>query len=128
MILVDTVCPSCKAKQIDLYIEAGHYPLCECGAQTERLWSFRGSLRKDSIEGGLVIHHGLCNEDGSPRTYYSQSEIDRECAKRGLMRWTDVYTEDKTRDARERADWLQSSEAKRAKRDRDEARRAGVRI
>jgi len=82
------------------------------------------TVRPDSIPGGLVIEHGLCNEDGSPRTYYSHSEITRECQKRGLMRWSDVYTEDKTKDARVRADWYQSSEAKRAKAQRDEARRA----
>ena len=81
---------------------------------------------QDSIEGGLDIHHGLCNEDGTPRTYYSQSEIDLECQKRGLVRWTDCHTEDKTKDARVRMDWLQSSEAKKQKAERDEMRRAGV--
>lgn len=80
-------------------------------------------VRPDSIPGGMVIEHGLCNEDGSPRTYYSQTEITRECEKRGLLRWTDVYDSRKTKDADVRADWLQSSEAKRAKVLRDEARR-----
>ena len=80
------------------------------------------TVRPDSIPGGRVIEHGLCNEDGSPRTYYSESEITRECEKRGLMRWSDMHTEDKTKDARVRADWLQSGEAKRAKAQRDEAR------
>jgi hypothetical protein len=37
--------------------------------------------------------------------------------------WTDVYTEDRTKDARVHDDWLQSGEAQRAKRDRDDARR-----
>ncbi len=77
---------------------------------------------QDSIEGGLVIEHGLCNHDGTPRTYYSQSEIDRECKARGLMRWTDMHTAAKTKDGDVRADWLRSGEAQRAKRDRDEAR------
>lgn len=81
------------------------------------------AVRPDSIPGGLVIEHGLCHEDGTPRTYYSHSEITLECQKRGLMRWTDVYTEDKTKAARVRADWYQSGEAKRAKAQRDEARK-----
>ena len=85
-------------------------------------------VRPDSIPGGLVIEHGLCHEDGSPRTYYSQSEITRECQKRGLVRWTDVYEARKTKDADVRADWLRGSEAKRAKALRDDARRAGVRV
>lgn len=84
-------------------------------------------VRDDSIPGGLTIEHGLCHEDGTPRTYYSHSEIALECQKRGLTKWTDVYTEDKTKDARVRMDWLQSSEAKRQKAERDEMRRAGVR-
>jgi hypothetical protein len=46
-----------------------------------------------------------------------------ECQKRDLVKWTDVYTEDRTKDARVKADWQQSGEAQRAKRDRDEARR-----
>lgn len=84
-------------------------------------------VRPDAIPGGLVIEHGLCNEDGTPRTYYSRSEMRLECQKRGLIPWSDIHTEDKTKDARVRADWLQSSEAKRAKALRDEARREKTR-
>lgn len=82
---------------------------------------------QDSIEGGLEIAHGLCNEDGTPKTYYSRSEIRRACEVKGLIPWTDVYTEDRTKDARVRDDWQRSGEAQRAKRDRDEMRRAGIR-
>ncbi len=85
-------------------------------------------VRPDDIPGGLTIEHGLCNEDGTPRTYYSQSEITAECKRRGLVRWTDCWTEDKTKDARVRMDWLQSSEAKRQKAERDERRAAGERV
>lgn len=38
----------------------------------------------DEIPGGISIEHGLCNLDGSPRTYYSHSEIRAEAARRGL--------------------------------------------
>lgn len=81
---------------------------------------------QDSIEGGLVIEHGLCNPDGTPRTYYSRSEMRRAAAERGLTPWTDIHTEDKTKDARVRMDWYQSGEAQRQKRDRDEQRREGT--
>lgn len=80
------------------------------------------ALVDDSIPGGLEIHHGLCHEDGTPRTYYSRSEITLECQKRGLVRWTDVYSEDKTKDARIRADWQRSGEALKARAMRVEAR------
>lgn len=81
----------------------------------------------DDIPGGIEIAHGLCNADGTPRRYDSRSAIRQEAAARGLMQWSEMYTEDRTKDARVHADWLQSGEAKRAKRDRDEMRRAGVR-
>lgn len=89
--------------------------------------AFGVTMRPDEIPGGLVIEHGLCNEDGSPRTYYSRSEIRLECQKRGLTPWSDIYSEDKTKDARIRMDWMQGSEAKRQKADRDEMRRMGIR-
>lgn len=83
-------------------------------------------VRPDDIPGGLVVEHGLCHPDGTPRTYYSRSEMRREAAERGLVAWTDIHTEDKTKDARVRMDWYASGEAQRQKRDRDEQRREGV--
>ncbi len=38
----------------------------------------------DDIPGGIDIRHGLCNSDGSPRRYYSKTEIRAEAARRGL--------------------------------------------
>jgi hypothetical protein len=77
---------------------------------------------QDSIEGGLVIEHGLCNPDGSPRTYYSRTEIREACKARGLVPWTDIHTEDKTKPAIERGEWLKSAEAQRERRGRVEMR------
>lgn len=39
----------------------------------------------DEIPGGVLIKHGICNEDGTPRRYDSKTEIRREAAKRGLV-------------------------------------------
>lgn len=120
---VDTICPACEAVSLDRYVDGTDYPLCSCGTQTEWLPSFSGTMRQDTIEGGVLIFHGLCNEDGTPRRFNSRSEIRQACAVKNLVPWTDVYTEDRTKDARVHADWLQSGEAKRAKQHRDEARR-----
>lgn len=79
-------------------------------------------VRPDDIPGGVLMYHGLCNEDGSPRRYDSRSAINLEAQKRGLMAWTDKYEESRTKDARVHDDWLKSGEAQRAKRHRDEAR------
>lgn len=80
-------------------------------------------VRPDSIPGGTLIHHGLCNADGTPRRFDSHSEIRTACAVKGLTPWTEVYTEDRTKDARVHDDWLKSGEAQRARRDRDDVRR-----
>jgi hypothetical protein len=38
----------------------------------------------DDIPGGVWIKHGICNEDGTPRKYYSKSEMAAEAKRRGL--------------------------------------------
>ena len=76
----------------------------------------------DDIPGGIQIAHGLCHTDGTPRRFDSRSAIRREAAARGLIEWGQVYTEDRTKDARVHDDWLQSGEAQRARRERDERR------
>lgn len=123
MVLVDTVCPSCDRIEIDVLVTPGAYPSCACGGQTARLWRRAPVVRQDSIDGGVWIAHGLCNADGTPRRYDSRSEIDLECAKRGLVKWTDVYTEDRTKDARVHDDWLKSGEAQKARAERVDRRR-----
>jgi hypothetical protein len=79
-------------------------------------------VRPDDIPGGLDIAHGLCNPDGTPRRFYSRTEIRKACAEKGMIPWTEVYTEDRTKDARVHDEWLQSGEARRARRDREEIR------
>ena len=40
-------------------------------------------IATDAIPGGLEIKHGLCNPDGSPKRYYSKTEIKRAANERG---------------------------------------------
>ncbi len=70
-------CDKCGA---DLHI--GDFPFCPHGRGVSQAIA-------DGIPGGVEIRHGLCNSDGSPRTYYSHSEIKREAEKRGF---TNVVT------------------------------------
>lgn len=80
---------------------------CECGWQGKKLgWDFDGltcdacgktadhyvpsiglapGIVPDDLPGGYAVHHGLCNADGSPRKFYSKTEIRAEAARRGLM-------------------------------------------
>lgn len=66
------VCNKCSKE-----IEIGYWPFCPHGKTNL-------SVIGDDIPGGIEIRHGLCNEDGTPRKYYSKSEIAREAAKRDL--------------------------------------------
>lgn len=43
------------------------------------------NVAPDEIPGGVEIKNGLCNPDGTPRRYYSRSEIAREAKRRGLV-------------------------------------------
>jgi hypothetical protein len=79
---------ACEHVMIDCYEPISSPPVAckECGGPTERAWlSKPATVIQDSIEGGVFIRHGLCNPDGSPRKYYSKSEIAREAAARGLV-------------------------------------------
>ena len=38
----------------------------------------------DDIPGGIEIRHGICNPDGSPKRYYSKTEIKRAANERGV--------------------------------------------
>lgn len=109
------ICDRCGAELL-----IGDYPFCKGNARDHV--PARQVVIQDSIEGGLSIAHGLCNANGTPRTYYARSEIRQEAQARGLLQWSDVWTEDRTKDARVHADWLRSGEAQRARRDRVEAR------
>jgi len=80
----DLVCKQ-GHKQYSLLLPVGERPPCpECGEATETLWETAAAVSPDEIPGGIEIRHGICNEDGTPRRYYSKSEMAREAARRGL--------------------------------------------
>lgn len=66
----------------------GEWPFCPHGFGAN-------SVIADDIPGGVEIRHGLCNEDGSPRRYYSKSEMAKEAKKRGLVNRVEHVTNHK---------------------------------
>jgi hypothetical protein len=86
-IMVDAACQECGALVDDVLMTKGQLPNCECGGALERRWHFTRTahVHGDDIPGGVWIEHGLCNADGSPRKYYSKSEMAREAKARGLV-------------------------------------------
>lgn len=67
-----------KCIKCDKVIVIGDWPFCPHDKGNS-------SVIGDDIPGGLEIRHGLCNEDGSPRRYYSKTEIAKEAKRRGLV-------------------------------------------
>jgi hypothetical protein len=66
-------CPDCKAPTyLDYDMQFGKAP----------------GLITDDIPGGVEIRHGIMNDDGSPKRYYSKSDIKRACNEKGLV-WGD---------------------------------------
>lgn len=86
MPMYDRICPD-GHEMIDCWepITAPSVECKECGKPTERAWLTKpGHVIGDEIPGGIWIRHGLCNPDGTPRKYYSHSEIKAEAKRRGL--------------------------------------------
>jgi hypothetical protein len=97
----DRGCSQCGEQIIDCFepIEAPEVLCPECKIPTKRIWIGKGaSVIGDDIPGGALIFHGLCNADGSPRRYYSKSEIAREAASRGLVNHVEHIPDNKGTD------------------------------
>lgn len=65
----------------------GVVPCPKCGGPTRRaLLSGRaGSVIADDIPGGVLIENAICHPDGTPKRYYSKSEIEKAARAAG---WT----------------------------------------
>lgn len=83
-------------------------PICkECGASTSRVWlPGTRAIIDDDIPGGVLIHHGICNEDGTPRRYYSKSEIAKEAKRRGLHNHVEHVTAPGTDKSKHTTRWI----------------------
>ena len=93
--MIDVRCSACEAVRID-YLQRRSdesLPACEqCGQPTERVHlGKQAGVIDDSIPGGLEIRNGFCHPDGTPRKFYSKSEIARAAKEAG---WTN-YVEHK---------------------------------
>ena len=57
-----------------------------CGSNTDLDYDSPNQthyITTDDLPGGYLVHHGLCNPDGSPKRYYSKTEIKRAANERG---------------------------------------------
>lgn len=101
MRLIDLRCPVCNATKVDHFQRdsAEPLPLCDnltivAGDETHRAPCMtpmardyrplrNGGVIPDEIPGGYAVKHGLCWPDGTPRVFYSRSEMERVAKEKG---------------------------------------------
>lgn len=90
MPMYDRRCPQCEVVRVDCW-ENIHDPdpACGCGGIMKRVWLPGNSNNVIGDEIDIMVKHGLCNDDGSPRRYTSRAELARDAAAKG---WTNVVT------------------------------------
>lgn len=97
MPMYDRKCDSCGETKIDLYEGINiPDPFCDkCdGGCLRRAWlGHANHVIADDIPGGIWIDNGICNEDGTPRKYYSKSEMARVAKERGMVNMVRHTTE-----------------------------------
>lgn len=90
MKMLDLQCAACAKQRLDVLVrDDGVIQPCECGGTMGRIYlpTNRPTVLQDTIEGGLLITNGLCNPDGSPKRYYSRSEIRKAAEKAGMTNY-----------------------------------------
>lgn len=62
---------------------------CHYGSQPLPFGQAPGVIA-DDIPGGVLMHHGICNEDGTPKRYYSKTDIRRAAFEKNLFNLGDT--------------------------------------
>jgi hypothetical protein len=75
-----TACEKCNKE-----LEVGEWPFCPHGFGNSNVIT-------DDIPGGVEIRHAICNEDGTPKRYYSKSEIAQAAKAKGYYNHVEHVT------------------------------------
>jgi hypothetical protein len=82
---VTTACSACGTVSKDYrWLHERDAWVCACGGsltEVEDQANRATAVIGDEVD--YTFHHGLCNEDGTPRRYTSRTQIRQECIKRG---------------------------------------------
>jgi hypothetical protein len=73
-----TICDKCGAE-----LRIGSFPFCK-GNPADHTPGTSAAIG-DDIPGGIEIDHGICNADGTPRRFYSKSEMNKAARAAGLI-------------------------------------------
>lgn len=86
MPLYDVKCPECEHIQ-EMFAHRPELlePCRRCGKGKVEVVVLPHSVTAipDEIPGGMLVPHGICWPDGTPRRYYSRSEMAREAKRLG---------------------------------------------
>lgn len=99
--MIDCKCEACGAVTKDLLSDPKTIPTCTAcgGVQFEVKWTEASShgvttsqavVIGDDIPGGIVINHGICEENGDPKKYYTKSDIRKAAKAKGFI-WGGDY-------------------------------------
>jgi hypothetical protein len=97
--MIDAQCDRCGHQRLDFLIKGDGYiaPCEQCGGSLTRthIDGFRpaNAVSPDDIPGGVWIKHGICNEDGTPKKYYSRSSMKAAADARGLVNYVTHETD-----------------------------------
>jgi hypothetical protein len=75
-----TICPDCNGP-----LNFGDFPFCR-GDATKHQPMPMPAVHGDDIPGGILIPHGICHDDGTPKRYDSKSEINKALRAKGWVR------------------------------------------
>lgn len=79
----------CNCNKCGKELVVGEWPFCPHGFGNSNVIG-------DDIPGGVDILHGICNDDGSPKRYYTKSDINKAAKAKGLVRLDTHVTDPKS--------------------------------
>lgn len=90
MPMYDYACPmGHEFESLRSITTSGEAECPDCGHLSQKIWKATAEVHGDDIPGGIEIRHGLCNPDGSPRRFYSKSEMAKAAKEAGLVNLVD---------------------------------------
>lgn len=93
MKMCDARCKDCARERNDFLVrDSGVVAPCAwCNGEMALIKLETGHrtahVHGDDIPGGILIHHGICNRDGTPRRYYTKSAQKAAADRRGLTNY-----------------------------------------
>lgn len=100
MQMMDAQCVKCSLLREDFLVRGSGAiePCVACGGTMERIvkQGVAASVRPDEIPGGVLIKHGICNVDGTPKRYDRWSDVRKAAKDAGYENFVQHTTDPKS--------------------------------